>query len=270
METAVRPVAVKAWRPPVPGVREVLHASLGTHAYPPHVHDAWTLFVVDVGGVRYDLDRHHRAAPPGVVSILAPGVVHDGRPATADGYRKRVVYLDPGILGEDLVGPSVDRPVVPGRSLLPGVNALHRTLDCPDDGLEAETLLHELVTRIRAAYALPAPVGRDPSLRPRSDLAEAVRAALEADLTGRPSIAAIADGLGVGATTATRAFRAAFGIPPHAYVLGRRLEIARGRLLAGQPLADVAFETGFSDQAHLTNRFRRFQGVSPGRYRAAG
>ena len=270
METAVRPVAVKAWRPPVPGVREVLHASLGRHAYPPHVHDAWTLFVVDVGGVRYDLDRHDRAAPPGVVSILPPGVTHDGRPATADGYRKRVVYLDPGILGEDLVGPSVDRPVVPGTSLLADVNALHRTLDCPDDGLEAETLLHELVTRIRAAYALPAPVGRDWSFRPRSDLAEAVRAALEADLTGRPSIVAIADGLGVGATTATRAFRAAFGIPPHAYVLGRRLEIARGRLLAGQALADVAFETGFSDQAHLTNRFRRFQGVSPGRYRAAG
>lgn len=269
MEAAIRPVAVKAWRPPVPGVREVLHASLGTHAYPPHVHDAWTLFVVDEGGVRYDLDRRDRSAPPRVVSILPPHVVHDGRPATADGYRKRVVYLDRSVIGETLVGRAVDRPVVPGPTLTPDVDALHRALACSDDSLEAETRLHELAARIRAAYDLPVADALDAALVPRGDLAEAVRAALEAELTGRPSIAAIAAELGVGVTTATRAFSAAYGIPPHAYVLGRRLEIARGRLLEGDALADIAADTGFADQAHLTNRFRRFQGISPGRYRAA-
>ena len=42
----------------------------------------------------------------------------------------------------------------------------------------------------------------------------------------------------------------------------------RDRILAGQPLADVATEVGFFDQAHLTHRFRRFLGVTPGRFPA--
>ena len=69
-------------------------------------------------------------------------------------------------------------------------------------------------------------------------------------------------------THLARGFTAAFGIAPHAYVVGRRLEAARDRILAGQPLADVATEVGFFDQAHLTHRFRRFLGVTPGRFPA--
>ena len=71
---------VRAWKPPIPGVREVLHARFTDHAYPPHTHDAWTLFIVDDGVVRYDLGRHDRLAEPSMVSVLPPHVAHDGRP----------------------------------------------------------------------------------------------------------------------------------------------------------------------------------------------
>jgi AraC-like DNA-binding protein len=42
--------------------------------------------------------------------------------------------------------------------------------------------------------------------------------------------------------------------------------MARDRILRGQPLADVAAEVGFFDQAHLTRRFKRFLGTTPGRF----
>lgn len=257
-------VAIRAWHPPIEGIREVLHARFAEHAYPSHSHDTWTLFVVDEGAVRYDLDGAERAALPAMVSVLPPHVAHDGRPATADGYRKRVIYLETSILGEHLIGAAVDRPALADTSLPGRVDALHAALAHPDRALEAESRLHDVAGRIRASLGeTPA---RDEEPRRDRELAEQLRAILDADLFGTPSIAAAARELGAGPTTAARAFRRTFGIAPHAYVLGRRLEAARERILDGRPLADVAAEVGFVDQAHLGRRFKRFLGTTPGRF----
>ncbi len=67
-----------------------------------------------------------------------------------------------------------------------------------------------------------------------------------------------------------RSFTAAFGVSPHAYVIGRRIEEARGRLLAGVPVAQVAVEVGFCDQAHLTRHFKRHTSTTPARYASSG
>src|SRR5689334_11558137 len=37
---------VTAWRPGVPLVQEVLHATFAEHAYPAHTHDAWTVLSI--------------------------------------------------------------------------------------------------------------------------------------------------------------------------------------------------------------------------------
>jgi AraC-like DNA-binding protein len=79
-------------------------------------------------------------------------------------------------------------------------------------------------------------------------------------------MAASARMIGADPTRLARSFADTFGISPHAYVLGRRIDAARDRILEGQPLADIAAEVGFVDQAHLTRRFTAFLGVTPGRY----
>jgi AraC-like DNA-binding protein len=258
--------AMRAWKPPVAGVREVFHAQFADHAYPPHTHDAWTLFIVDDGVIRYDLDRRPRAAEPGMVSILPPHVVHDGRAATADGFRKRVLYLETSILGEHLIGPAVDRPEIGGPSLRRDLSALHDALGCIDDLLAAENRLAFVAERIRGA------LGEPPAERPtesRNDLADRLRAYLDAHAFEPVTMAAAADHLDSGVTQLARAFTDVFGIPPHAYVIGRRLDAARDRILGGQPLADVAADVGFFDQAHLTRRFKRYLGTTPGRFARA-
>lgn len=260
----VRPdPAIRAWKPPVPGIREVLHARFVEHAYPPHAHDVWTLFIVDDGAIRYDLHRRARAADPAMVSVLPPHIVHDGRPALAGGYRKRVLYLEEDVLGGALIGRAVDEPVLGDASLRSAVCAVHDALACPDDALEAETRFHLVVERIRAALGADA---GDPSPAPRDDLADALRALLDERLFEPVTLAEAAERLDTPPARLARAFVRTFGIPPHRYVLTRRLEAARERILAGQPLADVAAEVGFADQAHLTHRFRWFLGTTPGRF----
>ena len=45
-----------------------------------------------------------------------------------------------------------------------------------------------------------------------------------------------------------------------------RVQRARTMLQQGARVSDVAFATGFSDQSHLTRRFKRVVGIPPGKY----
>jgi AraC family transcriptional regulator len=67
-----------------------------------------------------------------------------------------------------------------------------------------------------------------------------------------------------------RLFKATNGVSPYQYVLNRRIERAKALIGdEGQSIADIALQCGFSHQEHLTRMFRRFTGVTPGRYRRA-
>ncbi len=169
------------------------------------------------------------------------------------------------MLGEELIGPAVDRPVVPDPTLRGSVVALHDALDCVDDALEAETRFAFVAERIRRSFGAGSPADAASPLR-GDELAEAFRAWLDARLFGPATLAAASAHLSASPTRLARAFTSAFAITPHAYVTGRRLEAARARILDGRPLADVAAEVGFADQAHLTRRFRDFLGTTPGRF----
>jgi AraC-like DNA-binding protein len=63
-----------------------------------------------------------------------------------------------------------------------------------------------------------------------------------------------------------RAFSREFGMPPHRYLTGRRVDLARRYLLEGRSAAEVATLAGFYDQSHLTRHFRRMLGVTPSRF----
>jgi AraC family transcriptional regulator len=68
-----------------------------------------------------------------------------------------------------------------------------------------------------------------------------------------------------------RLFSATFGLSPHRYVTGRRVERAKAMLLDRDiPLVTVAFACGFSSQAHFSTVFKMHAGVTPGKYRNDG
>ena len=61
-----------------------------------------------------------------------------------------------------------------------------------------------------------------------------------------------------------RAFHQSVGVPPHTYLLRRRLEQVEQMLRETHaPLSEIALATGFSDQSHLARHFRRWAGMSP-------
>ncbi|MFG2264684.1 AraC family transcriptional regulator [Streptomyces sp. NPDC048720] len=257
--------AVSAWRPRVPGVVEVFHAHFTEYAYPMHVHDAWTLLIVDDGAVRYDLDRHEHGTPHDTVSLLPPHVPHNGSPATPHGFRKRVLYLDGSHLGDELIGPAVDGPDLRDPVLRLRVGQLHSVLGRPGDELEAESRLALVGERLREHLRRRDAGARRPGRSPA--LARSLRELLDEHVTEGLVLADAARLLHAHPAHLVRAFSGAYGIPPHQYLTSRRVGRARRLLLDGLPPGEVATATGFCDQAHLTRHFKRLVGVPPGRYR---
>jgi AraC-like DNA-binding protein len=200
-----------------------------------------------------------------MVGLLPPHVAHDGRSATSHGYRKRVLYLDGDVFGEHLIGPAVDRPMIPDPSMYGRLSVVHELLAGADDALEAETRLGFVIERIRGH--LSDRMNDNPSIH-GSALAEQLRALLDAHLLETLTLASAGRLLGASPAHLVRSFSKTFGMAPHAYRLGRRIEIARQRLLDGQPPADVAASVGFYDQSHFTRHFKRHVGATPGRYAA--
>jgi AraC-like DNA-binding protein len=66
-----------------------------------------------------------------------------------------------------------------------------------------------------------------------------------------------------------RGFARELGITPHAYLLQRKVRLARHYLLQGKHPADAALLAGFADQSHMTRAFVRQFGITPARYQAA-
>jgi AraC-like DNA-binding protein len=253
---------VRAWKPVVAGVHEVFHARFVDYAYPPHVHDTWTVFIVDDGWIRYDLEARARGAGGQRVTVLPPNVVHDGRAAGGAGFRKRVLYLATDVLGGHLAGQAVDRPDIPDPDLRRAVHALHRALGRPDDALEAEARLATVQERL----LLHLGERPDPADRPPVRLARELRDLLDARLFEPTTLAQAGSAVGASPAHLVRSFTQTFRIAPHQYVLARRIDAARKRLLGGEPIARVAAEVGFYDQAHFTRQFKRHVGTPPGRY----
>jgi AraC-like DNA-binding protein len=255
---------VRAWKPEVDGIREVFHARFLDHAYPAHTHDAWTVFTVDEGAIAYDLERRHRGVGRPTVTLLPPHLVHDGRAAGPRGYRKRVLYIGTDVLGEDLIGPAVDRPDVRDPSIVRGFRSLHRALERAGETFAVESIFALLGSRLRehlGVRSVESERGAE-----GSSIAGDLRDLLEDRLPDTMTLAEAAEVLGVPPARLVRSFTRTFGIAPHRYVVARRIDLARSRLLQGMPVARVAVETGFHDQPHLTRHFRRHVGTTPARY----
>lgn len=65
-----------------------------------------------------------------------------------------------------------------------------------------------------------------------------------------------------------RSFKEAFGVPPHRYLLTRRIERAKALLRDSEmPITDIAFQTGWNSLGTFGRIFRDITGESPGELR---
>lgn len=254
-------------RVPVAGVDAMTAHT--TRSFPRHTHAEYGIGVVDAGGHASWSDRGEVEAGPGQFITVNPGEVHDGRPAADAPRAWRILYFAPHVfaaLRADVSGCAREPRLVAPVFAEPGLRAsFERAFACARDGvapLAAETAL--LLFMADLGRQLGAPRATECAL---PALAHA-RARLDDDPLITPGLTELAREAGSSRYQLLRAFAREFGVTPHAYLVQRRLTLARALLRAGQSPADVAAATGFCDQSHLTRCFRRHYGLTPHRFAA--
>ena len=89
-------------------------------------------------------------------------------------------------------------------------------------------------------------------------------------LDGTIGLSELARECGLSVSYFVRAFQKTFGMSPYRWLIERRIDQAKALLVTGNlPIADIAVQSGFSDQAAFTSAFGRIVGESPGRWRRA-
>ncbi|MDD0997316.1 AraC family transcriptional regulator [Pseudomonas sp. TNT2022 ID1044] len=141
--------------------------------------------------------------------------------------------------------------------------------DEPGERLLTSSLAHEILS-----HALLSQVSARSGLRLKGGLAARQRRLLveyiDSHLDQAISLGQLAALCALSEYHFARMFRESFGLPPHQYVLARRLHRARELLRStSQPLGEIALACGFASASHFTNRFRQALGAAPGEYRQA-
>jgi len=222
----------------------------------------------------------HRHVPPpaGAISLMPTGSPTlwqwSGRADTL------LIFLDPKLVARvaaekfdldpaRLTVPLLDAVDLP--ELRTAMQAVDAELNVGDDG---GPLVAELLANILAVQLIQhiwAPRRRAP--KQDGPLAQkklrTVIEYIEAHLNASPTLEQMAAIVRLSPFHFARQFKQATGLPPHQYVISRRVERARELLQGGgnPSLVQVASHTGFVDPSQLIRHFKRHVGVTPGQFR---
>ncbi|HEX2905679.1 MAG TPA: AraC family transcriptional regulator [Phototrophicaceae bacterium] len=269
------PESAKFWHDPALHQLELLRATYITHVFAPHAHEGFAIGIIEAGAQTFiHQGRNTLVMPAGCVAIVNPGETHIGKATTEAGWTYRMFYPDAAVLqtvASELHGRTADVPFFPDSVIFDplvfhSIRAMHTALEDPHTShLERETLLLQTLARLILRHADYRPAAATVLLE--TALMRKVRDYLRDHYAENVSLSQLAAQVSLNKSYLIRAFRRAYGLPPHAYQNQVRIEQAKHLLLAGLPVADVAAATGFVDQSHLTRRFRQIVGVPPGKFR---
>jgi AraC family transcriptional regulator len=167
---------------------------------------------------------------------------------------------------QDTVGKHDERIEEIAKQLLAGIESDPRA-----SRLYIESLTHQLALHLLRHYSAPGlTVGKPPpklSQRKLRHAIEFIESHLSQDLTHSQLAAAAA----MSPSHFAHAFRQATGLPPHRYVLNRRIEHAKTLLRhTDLPITEIAQHVGCCSHSNFTALFHKATGVAPSHYRSNG
>jgi AraC-like DNA-binding protein len=260
--------------PPGQAGLQLMQASFRTRSFARHSHEGYGIGVIEQGALGFYYRGENVVAPAGQINTVNPDEVHTGHPANEQGWTYRMFYCSPAFMqrmAADVAGKPVPHPlftsgVIEDDQMAYLVRLTHvRLMDGTIPRLEQENLLLTLFAGLfaRHTYA-PLPMvraGNEPNpIRRAIDYLEA-HFAEDVDVGTLAAVACLSPFHFI------RVFSRQTGMTPHAWLMQLRVRKAVALLNQGISIAEVAVQTGCSDQSHLNRLFKRYLGYTPGQLR---
>lgn len=232
-----------------------------------HSHDEYGVGIMLAGAQRSWSGRGQVEACAGDVITVNPGEVHDGM-AIGDSRKWAMLYLDTrkvaSITADIHEGKRAESeftaPVLQNRRAakrFAAAYAAHATGNY--DAMDEHLIL--LLAGLLGDAKLPKVAV--------SQRIYHVKQQIDDDPAGYHPLVDLARICGSSRFKTLRGFTALTGLTPHAYIIQRRLELAKALIRSGVGLAEAGGEAGFADQSHFHRAFVRRFGMTPGVYAAA-
>lgn len=264
---------LRYWQVPHLDNLELLHASDITYQYPPHMHEEYSIVLILQGAETTTYRGTSCRSYPGSLLLFNADEVHS---STSVGTEYRILKIGSKALNQialELSGHNLDRPYFPKlvtndplmfRVLLRLHLKLEQNVSPFEEECEFISTIGLLITRHNKNHIVLQPPGKEPHY------VNLIRDYLKSHYAENVSLAQLTSITNLSPFYLLRAFRKQVGCPPHEYQTQVRIARARKLIRKGHTISEVALETGFFDQSHLSRNFKRIVGIPPGQYSLQG
>jgi AraC-like DNA-binding protein len=275
MEANERRDLIEVWRPHDLTQLELRRGFGAARPVPRHWHEEYQFCLIQSGPGELNYRGSCLPTPPASLFMIHPGEVHSNRTHDRFGCNYRTLFVDAELMRRaagEIYGKVTGLPFFPtavvfDEEVIRQYLDLHVALERPSSSLERQALLLNLLTLLMARFAENHSAPRAFALD-----RQAVRRAydyLAEHYAENVSLEHLAGLANLSPFHFNRVFSEQFGMPPHAFQTQLRVLRAKALLLQGRAIPQVASQTGFADQSHLTRHFKRLVGVPPGQYQSS-
>lgn len=247
---------------------EAYHLEGILQRFPPHFHDYYVIGYIENGRRRLTCNEQVIDLDAGDLILFNPQDLHTCEPI--DGYPLDYRSLNVGaetirravkeISGKDAL-PRFAGPVLRHSELTDSLREIHQLIMQGESGFGKEEIFYFLLAQLLSDYTQSA--GEPKEIRPE------IRAAcsyLEQNYAQPVTLDELSGLAGLSKYHFLRSFTRQKGISPYRYLETIRVGRAKELLEQGISPADTAQQTGFSDQSHFTNFFKKYIGLTPRQY----
>lgn len=256
----------KLWRSDYLANMDFLTATnLNTQRVGPHIHHGYTISIVEKGVLPLDFRDTQVFLKPGEFVLLGPEVPHSfAYSSMMEECSYRTVFIKEHCLTEEL--RNVVREEQSTISRIVNKNLWHDYLGVQESIEKGSMSDVDSIINMSQFLLKDMPESALSRAEIKSPYVKTLREYILQNYTSVPDIHELSEIANISPFYLMRLFKEETGLSPHAYINQLRIHKAKEMIESGEPLLQISYELGFTDQSHFSKTFLKVTGVNPLKY----